>query len=575
MATVIDALIVSLKLDSSGFDAGQKKMVTDLRGAEAQAKRSAMAIDGYGTQASQFFSKMRNQALALFAVFTAGRGMRDFVTGTVTMASSTLRMAQVLGMSTQQLTAWQGAVQQAVGGTAEGATTSMQNLTRSFQQMSLTGTSSAIPYFRALGVNVEDARRRMRPMTDVLMDVSRSMQGMDPARAMMMGQGLGLDPGMINLLRLGPTAVRSALAQQNQQGVVTGEQSRKLDQLRQAFVGIEKVSETLGRVLLTDLAPGLTAVLNAISQWAAKNPGTATTLGIGGAATGGILGALGLRSAWAWLFGGGRGAAAAAGGAPAVAGETAAAAGGGGWLGMLGAAFPWAAGAAMALWPTPAYGETSQFHAQQQEALKRFRVKPGGSAGPIALPAPGSAQAGVMERVRADLKAKGYTDPQIAGVLSNIAAESGFNPAASGDNGTSYGLFQFHAARLAALRMRYGANPTVDQQVAFAANELRTSEWQAGLDLHAARSPEAAAAAFTGFERPADPGASIRRANAAHLFVSPGAGLAGARGGAGTQVTIGNVTVNTQATDARGIARDIGTELRRVTVVPQAAGGLD
>src|SRR5487761_2690480 len=204
MATVIDALIVSLKLDSSGFDAGQKKMVTDLRGAEAQAKRSAMAIDGYGTQASQFFSKMRNQALALFAVFTAGRGMRDFVTGTVTMASSTLRMAQVLGMSTQQLTAWQGAVQQAVGGTAEGATTSMQNLTRSFQQMSLTGTSSAIPYFRALGVNVEDARRRMRPMSDVLMDVSRSMQGMAPARAMMMGQGLGLDPGMINLLRLGP-----------------------------------------------------------------------------------------------------------------------------------------------------------------------------------------------------------------------------------------------------------------------------------------------------------------------------------------------------------------------------------
>ena len=55
---------------------------------------------------------------------------------------------------------------------------------------------------------------------------------------------------------------------------------------------------------------------------------------------------------------------------------------------------------------------------------------------------------------------------QIAGRLVNISAESGFDPTAPGDGGSSYGLFQDHNTRLAGLRRWAGTfNPTIQQQL--------------------------------------------------------------------------------------------------------------
>ena len=46
----------------------------------------------------------------------------------------------------------------------------------------------------------------------------------------------------------------------------------------------------------------------------------------------------------------------------------------------------------------------------------------------------------------------GYSKAAAIGVISNIASESGFNPHAYGDAGTSYGICQWHNSRLTALK---------------------------------------------------------------------------------------------------------------------------
>ena len=45
------------------------------------------------------------------------------------------------------------------------------------------------------------------------------------------------------------------------------------------------------------------------------------------------------------------------------------------------------------------------------------------------------------------VKKMGYNDAAASGLLANIKSESGFNPNASGDSGSSYGICQWHAAR--------------------------------------------------------------------------------------------------------------------------------
>ena len=104
-------------------------------------------------------------------------------------------------------------------------------------------------------------------------------------------------------------------------------------------------------------------------------------------------------------------------------------------------------------------------------------------------------------------KGRGYSDAQAAGIVGNLAHESGLNPAAGGDAGTSGGLAQFHNERLTALKA-YAASvgkPSTDfqTQLEFIDKELHGSEAGTLAKLQGAQTPEDAAAAFINYERPA------------------------------------------------------------------------
>lgn len=101
---------------------------------------------------------------------------------------------------------------------------------------------------------------------------------------------------------------------------------------------------------------------------------------------------------------------------------------------------------------------------------------------------------------------RGYTPEQASGIVGNLAHESGLNPAAVGDQGTSGGLAQFHNERLANLKT-YAASvgkPATDfqTQLEFIDRELHGPEAATLGKLQGARSPEEAAAAFINYERP-------------------------------------------------------------------------
>ncbi|MFN0183035.1 MAG: phage tail tip lysozyme [Aquabacterium sp.] len=113
------------------------------------------------------------------------------------------------------------------------------------------------------------------------------------------------------------------------------------------------------------------------------------------------------------------------------------------------------------------------------------------------------------QAVEAAFIARGWSPAAARGLAANAVRESGANPSpALGDGGRSSGLFQWNDSRRAAFVAQYGTDPhnaTLDQQVAFADTELRTTEGRAGTALAAAKTPEEAAKiASTQFLRPRD-----------------------------------------------------------------------
>ncbi|MBT9382229.1 phage tail length tape measure family protein [Pseudooceanicola sp. CBS1P-1] len=102
--------------------------------------------------------------------------------------------------------------------------------------------------------------------------------------------------------------------------------------------------------------------------------------------------------------------------------------------------------------------------------------------------------------------AKGLKPHQIAGILGNISAESGFDASAIGDGGTSFGLFQHHGSRGAGLLTSLGGVGqlgNVQGQLDYVWKELLGSENGVLQKLRAAPDVASATNAFLGFERPA------------------------------------------------------------------------
>lgn len=653
MPTLIDELIVSVGLDPEGeFTKGRKRVEDDLDKTKAKAKKTASDIESAGKRGSSFFKEMRGEVLALFALFTAGRGLKEFVADMAVGEAQAGRFAKILHESTEELSAWQN-VAILSGGTADGMTGSMQTLQSQYQQFLMTGESSVIPYFRALGVQISDvATGKMRPMGDILLDLADKFQGMDPARAAEFGKNLGLDPGTINTLLLGRKAIQGMLDDQKALGVITKEDAEAGAAYQKAWGEMTQASSSAGRALMTILAPALIAILKVIT-WIAEfliaHKGilvavfaalTVAVLALSAAMISSLAGAAvtAMVEGFALLTGGFVDLMVTMGALTEVALPALADAFIATGLAMEATPIGWIITAVAALafaayelyehwdaikrWWHRLWGDMSDDAIQGADTIdgaadqldhkddgspgsdsgdwrdgigtdkggQKDRKKGGEGGGTIGFLGSGSGAEGDINA----LVGMGWTREQASGIAASIQRESLGNPAAVGDGGAAYGISQWHKDRQEAFKQWSGHDirgSSRAEQLAFINYELREGgERRAGELLSKTKTAgDAGAVVSKYYERPADvEGEAMRRGQIAERLARgpqppPQAGakdVAMARNTNNSrtstttnQTNIAKVEVKTAATDAKGIARDLGTELQHHTLATQANSG--
>lgn len=173
----------------------------------------------------------------------------------------------------------------------------------------------------------------------------------------------------------------------------------------------------------------------------------------------------------------------------------------------------------------------------------------------------------------------GYSRAQAAGIVANEMHESGGRAGARGDGGRAHGLFQWHPDRRAKIMAATG----IDVSTASAMDQRRAAAWEMKNErqfsdekFRSITDPNAAGAYFSrNFERPADAmGEAFKRGQTAMRLASDSSlGAMGGGTSSTSSVKIDKIEVNTQATDANGIANDIGTEMERM--LGSAYGNLD
>ena len=601
MATIIDSLLVKLGLDSSEFEAKKGKVDKGLKDTGSEAEKTGGKLKKSGKDGAEGFENVAKSAAKFLAIIGGTMAVKRFIENQIEANAALDRFAQNLDQSANSISAWSNAAELA-GGSTEGLQGTMDMLSKSQTELQLTGQSGLIPYFSALGMSLADTQGKARPVNDLLLDLSDRFSKMDRTTANNMGRMMGIDQGTMQLLLKGRSEVELLIARQKQYGAVTKQQAEEASRLRNAMVASKQSFEAFGRELLSAATPALEkmfAIFADFGSWVRENKEfvqtflTVLAVGLGAVAAAIIpinltavavlaLGAA-IAALWqdyqTWKRGGDSfidwgkwepGFKAAGDGIK--------------WLkDLLGDLIYRAIAAADVLAAVFARDwERAKFAAGE---FMSGNGKKYGAEEPAAASASAGGKGG-QAAAMAYFQAQGWSREQAAGLAANISRESAFNPAAVGDNGKAYGIAQWHPDRQAEFKKKFGKDiqgSTLEDQMAFMHYELtQGNERKAGNILRGTTgAAEAAAAVSTHYERPADKaGEAAKRGQLALAMLGgvPGASQAAVGAGAGqvaqanatgapgggsksVETHIGEVKVYSAATDADGIAKDMGKSL--------------
>jgi len=305
MAHIVDSLLVTLGLDASAFKKGtqaaersQKDFVAvtkkgnkdlaelDSKAAVARAK-NAKEMQAQGKKAVETFVSMRNQALSLLAVFTAGMGILAFAKSTVFTTSALGRLSKNVDISVNDLGGWSLAAKE-VGGSAEGMMADINSAAQSLAKFRTGLGDAGIQAFLQYGGStgngeLKDTQSYLFAMSDLL----NKINGTDPAKAQMVANAMGLGYDSFNLMKQGSVALREQIELNSKLAGITAKQAEEAQIAQKAWASLSATLEKLGREilfpLLTELNNWMIAhqadIVNGIKQFITEANGAAEALG--------------------------------------------------------------------------------------------------------------------------------------------------------------------------------------------------------------------------------------------------------------------------------------------------------
>lgn len=472
MATVLEALVVTLGLNAKGFKQGAAEVDDSLQHTREESARTAREMEARGKQAALFFSKVRNEALALLAVFTAGMGLKSFVSNTIESTASLSRMSDNLNMSAKDLAEWQLAAKNA-GGTVEGITAQLKESAEQAAIFRNGMSSETIAKFfhwggRTGGVDPAD----LKDGNTFLLARARIVQKIyqtNRADAALAASQMGLDAQQFNLYKEGPGGIARRRQEQSGPAAEQAAAAERAEQLRRKYDTAMNKLSSVGVNVLTALMPAFDFAVDKLIEfgnWIIQNRAVIN------------------ETVKSWVKG-----------AEQVFG----------WLSKFG-------DKVNEFMDTPIgrvvkkaldIGVEATVPKAAREAEKDANATAATPKRANASLTPDASDA--IEK----FEKMGWSRAQAIGIVNNLQAESGgkLNHRAVGDSGTAFGVAQWRDERVDMFKKVMGvalSESTRDQQYAFVNWELRNTHKAAGDKLKAAKTAEDASRVVTlDFEIPA------------------------------------------------------------------------
>ncbi len=249
-ATIIDALVVTLGLDTKQYK----------KGADEATQRQKKYVEQTKKDANQIGSALVDvgrQAALLFLGFEGVKGALSFF-GTLNAGQANLgRFSKNLGESAHEVNTWDSAIELA-GGSAKNAEADLMSLSNSLTALKATGeVSPLLLLFQRMGIAIKDSSGNARKLTDLMKDLGDRLQKYNRADAFNLGRQAGLSEDTLNLIiqERGERERLLQLAEQN--NTVTEDSVKKAAQLQEEWRGIGQTIKGVAIELLGDITPAV------------------------------------------------------------------------------------------------------------------------------------------------------------------------------------------------------------------------------------------------------------------------------------------------------------------------------
>ena len=233
MASVIDALMITLGVDTSGVKSGMEQ-------AENTIAASAKNI-------------MNNILAPLAAALAVGYAFKEYLAG----AQAVGNLANTLNENQEDMQAWAGAVERA-GGDASAFEGSLVSLNSKMLEFAQTGWGSAAPALAQLGISARDSNGNIKSSIDIISELARVADTMDPARFQALTSSLGIDSGTLLLLKQGSASVDELVSRQKILGVYTAEDSAIATKMGNAIKDLMQVLKSISTIVMRFVLQPLT-----------------------------------------------------------------------------------------------------------------------------------------------------------------------------------------------------------------------------------------------------------------------------------------------------------------------------
>ena len=244
MATVIDALVITLGLDPKGVQQGMSEAERNVSGGM-----------------SKITNILRSFAAPLAGAFAVGKLFNSWLTE----ADALGKFSKSIGQNIEDIGAWGEAVKRA-GGTAEGFRSAFSALNTRVAMAGI-GEGRGAKVFEALGIGLKDAQGKIRDTKDVLLDLADASQRMEKTQFVGLARRLGIDSGTIMALQQGRAELEKAIEQQKRLGVYTEADAKITADFNDRMADFTQALKAASASVFRLFIPALTGALRWINEF--------------------------------------------------------------------------------------------------------------------------------------------------------------------------------------------------------------------------------------------------------------------------------------------------------------------